>query len=112
MAEWTHDSRALKILVVADEYFRECLVVARRLGSSDVLKTLAEFFVTHEGPAHIRSDNASEFHGGTRALWLEALDVETLVIGPGSPWENGDMESFNGKLSDELLDRKIFFTLT
>ena len=61
MAEWTHDSRALKILVVADEYFRECLVVARRLGSSDVLKTLAEFFVTHEGPAHIRSDNASEF---------------------------------------------------
>ena len=114
MAERTHDGRPLKILTVVDEYSRECLaiVVARRLRSTDVLETLAELFMTYDIPAHIRSDNGSEFTAELVRLWLEALDVQTLFIEPDSPWENGYVESFNGKLRDELLDREIFYTLT
>jgi putative transposase len=114
MAERTHDGQPLKILTVVDEYSRECLaiVVARRLRSTDVLETLADLFVTHGVPAHIRSDNGPEFTAELVRLWLEALRVQTLFIEPGSPWENGYVESFNGKLRDELLDREIFYTLT
>ncbi len=114
VAERTHEGRPLKILAVVDEYSRECLalVVARRLRAMDVLETLAQLFVTHGVPAHIRSDNGPEFTADLVRSWLEALDVATLFIEPGSPWENGYVESFNGKLRDELLDREIFYTLT
>ena len=114
VADRTHDGRPLKILTVVDEYSRECLaiVVARRMRSTDVLETLATLFMTYGVPAHIRSDNGSEFTAALVRLWLEALDVQTLFIEPGSPWENGYVESFNGKLRDELLDREIFYTLT
>ncbi len=114
VAERTHDGRPVKILVVVDEYSRECLalVVARRLRSTDVLETLAELFMTHGVPAHIRSDNGPEFTAVLVRRWLAALAVQTLFIEPGSPWENGYVESFNGKLRDELLDREIFYTLT
>ena len=107
-------TRPLKILTVVDEYSREALaiVVARRLRSMDVLETLAALFVTHGVPAHIRSDNGPEFTAELIRRWLEALQVQTLFIAPGSPWENGYVESFNGKLRDELLDREIFYTLT
>ena len=110
----THDGRPLKILTVVEEYSRECLaiVVARRLRSTEVLETLAELFVTHGVPAHIRSDNGPGFTATLIRLWLDALQVQTLFIEPGSPWENGYVESFNGKLRDELLDREIFYTLT
>ena len=110
----THDGRPLKILTVVEEYSRECLaiVVARRLRSTEVLETLAELFVTHGVPAHIRSDNGPEFTATLIRLWLDALQVQTLFIEPGSPWENGYVESFNGKLRDELLDREIFYTWT
>ena len=110
----THDGRPLKILAVVEEYTRECLalVVARRLRSTEVLETLAELFVTYGVPAHIRSDNGPEFTATLIRQWLAALTVETLFIEPGSPWENGYVESFNGKLRDELLDREIFYTLT
>ncbi len=113
VAERTHDGRPLKILTVVDEYSREALaiVVARRLRSMDVLETLAALFVTHGVPAHIRSDNGPEFTAELIRGWLEALQVQTLFIAPGSPWENGYVESFNGKLRDELLDREIFYTL-
>ena len=113
VAERTHDGRPVKILAVVDEYSRECLalVVARQLRSIDVLEALAGLFVTHGVPAHIRSDNGPEFTATLVRLWLGALGVETLFIEPGSPWENGYVESFNGKLRDELLDREIFFTL-
>ena len=105
----THDGRPLKILTVVEEYSRECLaiVVARRLRSTEVLETLAELFVTHGVPAHIRSDNGPEFTATLIRLWLDALQVQTLFIESGSPWENGYVESFNGKLRDELLDREI-----
>ena len=110
----THDGRPLKILVVVDEYSRECLAirVARRLRSTEVLKTLAELFVTYGLPAHIRSDNGPDFTATLIRQWLAALNVDTLFIKPGSPWENGYVESFNGKLRDELLEREIFYTLT
>ena len=113
VAERTHDGQPQKLLTVVDEYSRKYLaiVVARRLRSTEVLKTLAELFVTHGVPAHIL-DNGPEFTAELVRLWLEALNVETLFIEPGSPWENGYVESFNGKLRDELLDREIFFTLT
>ena len=114
VAERTHDGRPLKILTVVDEYSRECLalVVARRLRAADVLETLADLFVRHGAPAHIRSDNGPEFSADLVRLWLEGLHVQTLFIEPGSPWENGYVESFNGKLRDELLDREIFYTVT
>ena len=110
----TQDGRPLKILTVIEEYSRECLaiVVARRLRALEVLETLAELFVTHGVPAHLRSDNGPEFTATVMRQWLAALTVETLFIEPGSPWENGYVESFNGKLRDELLDREIFYTLT
>ena len=108
------DGRPLKILTVIEEYSRECLaiVVARRLRSLEVLETLAELFVTYGVPVHLRSDNGPEFTAALIRQWLAALHVETLFIEPRSPWENGYVESFNGKLRDELLDREIFYTLT
>ena len=110
----THDGRPLKILTVLEEYSRECLaiVVAQRLRSLEVLETLAELFVTCGVPVHLRSDNGPEFTATLIRQWLAALHVETLFIEPGSPWENGYLESFNGKLRDDLLDREIFYTLT
>ena len=63
-------------------------------------------------PAHVRSDNGPEFTAELVRLWLKRLDVQTLFIEPGSPWENGYVESFNGKLRDELLDREICYTVT
>ena len=114
VAERTHDGRPLKILTVVDEDSRECLalVVARRLRATDVLETLADLVVTHGVPAHIRSDNGPEFTAELVRLWLAALQVQALFIEPGSPWENGYVESFTGTLRDELLDREIFYTLT
>ena len=82
-----------------------------RLRATDVLETLADLFVTHGVPAHIRSDNGPEFTAELVRFWLEGLQVQTLFIAPGSR-ENGYVESFNGKLRDELLDREIFYTLT
>jgi len=109
----THDGRPLKLLTVVDEYSRECLAirVARRQTSREVLSTLAKLFVHHGVPGHIRSDNGSEFVAKAVRGWLARLGVKTLFIEPGSPWENGYIESFNGKLRDELLNGEIFYTL-
>jgi transposase InsO family protein len=101
------------MLTVIDEYTRECLaiVVARRLSSDDVLQVLTDLFVERGPPAHIRSDNGPEFVAKVVRGWLGRIGVKTLFIEPGSPWENGDNGSFNGKLRDELLDREIFYSL-
>ncbi len=111
--EREHDGRAVRLLTIVDEYTRECLAidVARRLNSEDVLERLAELFVNRGVPDHIRSDNGPEFTSPVVRGWLERVGVKTLFIEPGSPWENGYVESFNGKLRDELLDREIFYTL-
>ena len=113
VADRTHDGRAIKILTVIDEYSRLSLaiVVARKIKSDDVLDCLTDLFVKHGTPEHIRSDNGPEFTAKVVRSWLERIGVKTLFIEPGSPWENGYNESFNGKLRDELLNREIFYTL-
>ena len=109
----THDGRKLRMLTVIDEYSRECLAIEvdRRLRSDDVLHKLAELFVLHGPPEHIRSDNGPEFTAKVVRKWLGTVGVKTLFIAPGSPWENGYNESFNGTLGDEVLKREIFYTL-
>ena len=101
------------MLTIIDEYTRECLaiVVNRKLRSTDVIETLAELFIRKGLPEHIRSDNGPEFCARAVREWLDRLDIGPLFIEPGSPWENGYNESFNGKLRDELLNREVFYTL-
>lgn len=109
----TADGRAFRMLTLIDEYSRECLAinVARRLTSEDVLERLSDLFVRRGVPAYIRSDNGPEFTARKVRDWLKRLDVKTLFIEPGSPWENGYNESFNGTLRYELLDVEWFDTL-
>ena len=109
----THDGRPVKILTLIDEYTRECLSIKadRTLNSETVLDELSTLFITRGVPEHIRSDNGSEFTAKAVRTWLSELGVTTLFIEPGSPWENGYIESFNGKLRDELLNAEIFTTL-
>jgi transposase InsO family protein len=101
------------MLTVIDEYTRECLAirVERKLKSIDVLETIADLFLIKGVPDHIRSDNGPEFTAKVIREWLERIGSQTLFIEPGSPWENGYNESFNGKLRDELLNGEIFYTL-
>ena len=110
----TADGRAFRILVVIDEYTRECLaiLVARHITSQDVIDQLYELFLLRGVPEHIRSDNGPEFTAEAIRKWLNHVGVKTLFIEPGSPWENGYIESFNSKLRDELLNGEIFTTLT
>jgi len=109
----TSDGRSLRLLTIIDEFSRDCLSidVARRLTSQDVLDRLTELFVTRGIPGYLRSDNGPEFTAKVVREWLERIGVKTLYIEPGSPWENGYNESFNGKLRDELLSAEIFDTL-
>ena len=109
----TANGRAFRILTVIDEYSRECLalLVNRRITSLDVIDQLYELFLLRGVPEHIRSDNGPEFTAKAIRKWLNRVGVKTLYIEPGSPWENGYIESFNGKLRDELLNREIFTTL-
>jgi transposase InsO family protein len=109
----TSDGRPLRLLTVMDEYSRECLAidVGRRITSDDVLERLTELFVLRGVPAYVRSDNGPEFTATVVREWLERVGVKTLYIEPGSPWENGYIESFNGKLRDELLNGDTFDTV-
>ncbi len=109
VADRTHDGRAFRMLTVIDEYTRECLAihVQRSLKHDDVLAVLTDLFTRHGPPEYIRSDNGSEFTAIAVREWLEKWKVQTLYITPGSPWENGYNESFNGKLRDELLNGEI-----
>ncbi|MFK7839329.1 MAG: IS3 family transposase [Bdellovibrionales bacterium] len=109
----TKDGRAFRMLTVIDEYSKECLAITtkRKLKSGDVLETLENLFIDHGMPDHIRSDNGAEFTAIAVRDWLEKMEVKPTYIEPGSPWENGYNESFNGKLRDELLDRELFDTL-
>ena len=113
MTDRTEDGRGFKILNIIDEYTREYLVtfVARKITSDDVIDQLFNLFVFRSIPEHIRSDNGPEFTARAVRKWLGRLGVKTLFIEPGSPWENGYIESFNGKMRDELLNREIFTTL-
>lgn len=101
------------MLTLVDEFTRECLAidVARRLMSDDVLERLSWLFATRSVPDHVRSDNGPEFTAQVVRDWLQRVSVRTLFIEPGSPWENGFVKSFNGKLRDELLNGEIFYSL-
>jgi len=109
----TGDGRSFRMLTVLDEYTRECLTIAvgRKLNSSDVIDCLSDLFICRGTPFYLRSDNGAEFTSEIVRGWLDRLEVGTLFIEPGSPWENGYIESFNGKLRDELLNGEIFETL-
>ncbi|MCP4456306.1 MAG: transposase family protein, partial [Planctomycetes bacterium] len=109
----THEGRPLRLLTIVDEYTRECLAieVARSLRADDVIFRLTELFVQYGQPAYLRSDIGPEFTAKAVRQWLRRLGVGTLFIEPGSPWENGYNESFNGKLRDELLNGEIFYTI-
>src|ERR1019366_8335534 len=105
--------RTLRLLVLIDEYTRECLAirVARRWRSYEVIETLADVMVWRGIPEHIRSDNGPEFVAKELRQWLGKVGTGTLYIEPGSPWENGYWESFNGKMRDEFLNGEIFYSL-
>ena len=109
----THDGRKYRMLNVLNEFSRECLAirVSRRLNSIDVIDVLTDLFLLHGIPGHIRSDNGPEFVAIAVRNWIAAVGAQTAYIAPGSPWENGYCESFNGKLRDELLDGEIFYSL-
>jgi transposase InsO family protein len=113
VAETTRDGRPFRILNIVDEYTRECLAcfVARRIRAQDVILVLAELFLERGLPDHIRSDNGPEFIAKKLRAWLKNLGVAPLFIEKGSPWENGYVESFNGKMRDQLLNGELFYTL-
>jgi putative transposase len=109
----THDGRKYRTLNVVDEFTRECLAirVARKLNSTDVIDVLSDLFILRGMPGHIRSDNGPEFIAQAVQDWINAVGAKTAYIAPGSPWENGYVESFNARFRDELLDGEIFYSL-
>jgi putative transposase len=113
MIEHTANGRAFKILNIIDEYTRENVgvKVERKIKSQDVINKLFDLFILRGVPEHIRSDNGPEFTAKAVRKWLSRAGVKTLFIERGSPWENGYIESFNGKMRDELLKREVFTTL-
>jgi transposase InsO family protein len=109
----TTSGSPLKWLSIEDEYTRECLAlkVGRGITSEDVIDTLAELFAMRGVPKCIRSDNGPEFIAHAIRRWLAQVEVQTLYIAPGSPWENGYAESFHSRLRDEFLALEIFESL-
>ena len=109
----TEDGRAFRLLNIIDEFTREALMirVKRKLNSIDVIDALTDLFILKGVPAYIRSDNGPEFVAKAVRDWIAAVGATTAFIEPGSPWENGYCESFNGRLRDELLNGEIFYSL-
>jgi len=109
----TSNGRPIRMLTIIDEYSRECLAieVGRKLNSRNVIDVLSRLFIEKGVPLYIRSDNGPGFIAERVRWWLRRIGVETLYIEPGSPWGNGYIESFNGRLRDELLNVEIFDTL-
>lgn len=109
----THDGRKFRMLNVVDEFTRECLAirVARKLKAVDVIDVLSDLFILRGVPGHVRSDNGPEFIAQAVQDWVKAVGAKTAYIAPGSPWENGYVESFNARLRDELLDGEIFYSM-
>lgn len=109
----THDGRKYRMLNIVDEFTHECLTIRidRRLKAVDVVDTLSDLFILRGVPEHVRSDNGPEFIAKVVQDWIAAVGAKTAYIAPGSPWENGFVESFNARLRDELLDGEIFYSL-
>ena len=109
---WTPDGRAFRTLNILDEFTRESLAIRarRNLSSTDVIDVLTDLFILRDVPAYIRSDNAPEFVAEAVRRWNAPVAARTAFIEPGSPWENGYIESFNARLRDELLNGEIFYS--
>jgi len=109
----THDGRAFRTLNILDEYTRESLAirVRRKLSWVDVIDVLTDLFIMRGPPTYVRSDNGPEFVAEAVRRWITAVGAQTAFIEPGSPWENGYIESFNARLRDELLNGEIFYSL-
>ena len=109
----THDGRKYRMLNVVDEFTHECLAirVARKLKATDVIDVLSDLFILRGVPGNVRSDNGPEFVAKAVQEWITAVGARTAYIAPGSPWENGFVESFNARLRDELLDGELFYSL-
>ena len=109
----THEGRKYRTLNIVDEFTHECLAITvkRRLNSLDVIDVLSDLFILRGVPAYIRSDNGPECIAEAVQKWIAAVGAKTAYITPGSPWENGSIESFNARFRDELLDGEIFYTL-
>lgn len=109
----THDGRKYRMLNVIDEFTRECIAirVSRKLKAVDVIDVLSDLFILRGVPSHIRSDNGPEFIAKALRDWIAAVGARTAYIMPGSPWENGYCESFNGRLRDELLNGELFYSI-
>jgi transposase InsO family protein len=109
----THDGKKYRMLNVVDEFTHECLAIRvnRKLKAVDVIDVLSDLFILRGVPGHIRSDNGAEFVAKAVQEWITAVGAKTAYIAPGSPWENGFIESFNARLRDELLDGEIFYSL-
>jgi len=104
----------LRMLTILDEYTRECHVLRadRALRSADVLEWMGKAIQEHGAPEYLRSDNGSEFIAKEVQRWLKANRIKTIYIDPGSPWQNGFVESFHGRFRDECLNREQLWTLT
>ncbi len=113
MCDQTEDGKSLKLLTVLDEFTRESLTieVGRSIKAQDVIAVLEYLFAVRGVPRSIRSDNGPEFIARAVKKWLRARQVETLYVEPGCPWENGYIESFNGKLRDDVLNRELFYSV-
>jgi transposase InsO family protein len=113
VADRTDNGGRLRILCLIDEYSRECLAlhVARKLTAHDLIEVMEQLVAERGAPEHIRSDNGSEFIARILQQWLAQRQVKTLYIEPGSPWQNGHVESFNGSLRDECLDREVMLSV-
>jgi len=109
----THDGRKFRMLNVVDKFTHECLAIRvdRKLKAIDVIDVLSDLFILRGVPGHIRSDNGPEFVAKAVQDWITAVGAKTAYIAPGSPWENGYVESFNARLRDELLNGEIFYSL-
>jgi transposase InsO family protein len=109
----THDGRKYRMLNLIDEFTHECLAIRvnRKLKAVDVIDVLSDLFILRGVPEHIRSDNGAEFVAKAVQDWIHAVGAKTAYIAPGSPWENGFIESFNARLRDELLNGEIFYSL-
>ncbi|GKS69670.1 hypothetical protein W03_16740 [Nitrosomonas sp. PY1] len=103
--------RKIRMLTMIDEFSRTCLDIhcARRIGADEVIAQLANAMIVHGIPEYIRSDNGPEFVATRLRKWLADIGVKTAYITPGSPWENGYCESFDGTLRDNLLNGEIFY---
>ena len=113
MSDQTEEGRSLKLLTVLDEFTREspAIEIGRSIKAGDVIAVLEYLFLVRGIPRFIRSDNGPEFIADAIKKWLAAKHVQTLYIKPGSPWENGYIESFNGRLRDDVLNRELFHSV-